>query len=218
MPVLNAKQARPLARDFFEPSAAAVAPRLLGHWLLRREKDHFIGGPITEVEAYIQGDAACHAANGPTPRNGVMFGPPGYAYVYFIYGCHFCVNAVCAPAGIGEAVLIRAILPAFGEESMVARRPSGRRNGLTDGPGKLCQALDIRRKLNGADLCDPASPLIVAANPDLDRFLADHGPVRTSRRIGITRAADLPLRFYVDAPLNARALLPARRVRKISGK
>jgi DNA-3-methyladenine glycosylase len=199
MNVLTLKDVRPLRRNFYKPSAAQVAPELLGHWLLRRSGDKYFGGPIVEVEAYIQGDEACHAAKGLTLRNRVMFGAPGNAYVYFIYGCHFCVNAVCCPAGMGEAVLIRAIEPLFDEEAMKAHRPAGRRRDLTNGPGKLCQALEIKRKLNGADLCDTQSPLIIARNPGWKRFLGERGPVRTSRRIGITRAAHLPLRFYLAA-------------------
>src|SRR5262245_24518684 len=106
----------PLPRSFYEPSADVVAPQLLGHWLVRRFHNEICAGTIVETEAYLMDDPACHAFPGLTPRNRTMFGQPGHGYVYFIYGCHFCVNAVCRPSGIGEAVLIRAIEPFAGEE------------------------------------------------------------------------------------------------------
>jgi DNA-3-methyladenine glycosylase len=186
-----------LPRAFFEPSAAVVAPALLGSWLVRNTLDGPCGGPIIEAEAYLTADPACHAYNGETTRNRTMWGPPGRAYVYFIYGNHFCVNAVCRPSGIGEAVLIRAIEPCLNPDSMLARRPVKARALLTNGPGKLCQALAIDRTLDGADLCDPASPLYIARNPDLERFLGKAGPVVATPRVGITKAAELPLRFYL---------------------
>jgi DNA-3-methyladenine glycosylase len=186
----------PLPRSFFEPSAEFVAPALLGHWLLRRTPQGWCGGPIVETEAYLRDDPACHGARGQTTRNQVMFGPPGYSYVYFIYGCHFCVNAVCGPAGTAEAVLIRAIEPQLGELQMRRRRPATRPQHLTNGPAKLCQALAIDRGLDGADLCNPDSPLLIGGNPAPDQWRHDHGPVVTTTRIGITKAASSLLRFY----------------------
>src|SRR2546430_1487789 len=112
-----------LPESFYALSAKVVAPRLLGHWLVRNTPEGPCGGPIVEVEAYLRNDPACHGAPGPTPRNRVMFGAPGHGYVYLIYGYHFCVNAVCQPAGVAEAVLIRAIEPAFGDKLMHAARP-----------------------------------------------------------------------------------------------
>jgi DNA-3-methyladenine glycosylase len=141
-----------LPRSFYEPSARKVAPGLLGHWLLRRTPSGWCGGLIVETEAYLCGDAACHAASGLTPRNRVMFGPPGHAYVYFIYGAHYCVNAVCCPGGIAEAVLIRALEPGTGLEFLRHHRTVGRIEQLTNGPAKLCEAMAIDRKLDGADL------------------------------------------------------------------
>jgi DNA-3-methyladenine glycosylase len=123
-----------------------------------------------------------------------MFGPPGHGYVYFIYGCHFCVNAVCCPQGVGEAVLIRAIEPSFGWDLMRQRRSVQQDRHLTSGPGKLCQAMGIDRTLDGVDLCQRESSLFIAANPSADKFREQRGML-TTKRIGITRAAHLPLRF-----------------------
>jgi DNA-3-methyladenine glycosylase len=187
----------PLARSFYKPSAAMVAPRLLGHWLVRNTDEGPCGGIIVETEAYLRDDPACHAAPGPTARNRAMFGEPGRAYVYFIYGNHFCVNAVCRPVGVGEAVLIRAIEPAFGENLLRRNRPCRNPLLLSNGPGKLCAAMGIDRALDHADLCDATSPLFIAENPALDDTLSTIGPVKTTPRIGITKAAELPLRFFL---------------------
>jgi DNA-3-methyladenine glycosylase len=187
----------PLPQTFYRPSAETVAPRLLGHWLVRRTKNGFCGGPIVETEAYLVDDPASHGFVGQTSRNRVLYGPPGYAYVYFIYGTYFCVNAVCREAGHAEAVLIRAIEAEFGVEQMMARRPVGKSILLTNGPGKLCVALDIDRKLDGENLCIAKSDLFIAANPEVDAFRRKRGPVVTTTRIGITKAAHLPLRFYL---------------------
>jgi DNA-3-methyladenine glycosylase len=188
---------KPLPRAFYEPSALKVAPALLGHFLIRRTRDGFAGGVIVETEAYLCDDPACHANPGPTDRNRVMFGPPGHAYVYFIYGCHYCVNAVCQPKGIGEAVLIRAIAPTVGETIMKQSRSVLKHVDLTNGPGKLCQALQITRKLNDADLCDASEKLFIAENPQIKCTLAEIGPVTMTTRIGITKAAAMPLRFFL---------------------
>lgn len=187
---------RPLPRSFYAPSAKVVARALLGHWLIRHTADGRCGGPIVETEGYVDGDPACHGFPGPTARNQVMFGPPGHAYVYLIYGFHFCVNAVCCPPGLAEAVLIRAVAPEIGLDSMRSRRPVGKLSHLTSGPGKLCQALAIDRSLNGADLCDVKAPLVICENPAIRRLRRELGPVVTTTRIGITKAASLPLRFY----------------------
>jgi DNA-3-methyladenine glycosylase len=187
-----------LPQSFYEPSAKVVAPALLGHFLVRNTPAGPCGGAIVETEAYLVGDPACHAAPGLTPRNRIMFGHPGFAYVYLIYGFHFCVNAVCRPKGVAEALLIRAIEADFGVDQMRLRRPAIKPEQLTNGPGKLCQALDIDRGLDGANLCDPHSPLFIAENPKLKNFRRSRGPMVTTTRIGITKAAALPLRFYLD--------------------
>src|SRR5438552_9634580 len=156
------KQFSALPESFYEPSAKVVAPQLLGHYLIRNTASGPAGGPIVEVEAYLSDDPACHGAPGPTPRNRVMFGGPGRGYVYLIYGYHFCVNAVCRPAGVAEAVLVRAIEPMFGLKFMRHERPISKERELTNGPAKLCQALSIERGLDGINLCDPHSALFIA--------------------------------------------------------
>lgn len=188
----------PLPRSFYRPSAKLVAPELLGHWLIRTTPDGPCGGPIVETEAYFVGDPACHGAPGPTARNRVMFGPPGHVYIYLIYGFHFCVNTVCQPVGVAEAVLIRAVEVSIGEKLMRLHRDAKNIHQLTNGPGKLCEAMNITRELNGVDLCDPHSPLFIAENPNLKRFRQERGPLVTTTRIGITKAATLPLRFYLE--------------------
>ena len=191
----------PLPRSFYEPSAKVVAPQLLGHWLIRNTLAGPCGGAIVETEAYLTGDPASHGFPGPTSRNRVMFGAPGHGYVYLIYGYHFCVNAVCRPSGLAEAVLLRAIEPAFGEESLRRQRIVSDPRDLTNGPAKLCQAMNIDCGLDGIDLCDPHSALFIARNPRVEAFRKDCGPVMKTPRIGITRAAALPLRFFLDGSL-----------------
>jgi DNA-3-methyladenine glycosylase len=188
----------PLPRSFFAPSAAVVARRLLGHWLIRRRASGIYGGPIVETEAYLQEDPASHGFAGLTARNRTMFGPPGRAYVYFVYGNHFCVNAVCRGPGQAEAVLIRALEARWGLDMLRQNRPGHTDVELTNGPGKLCAALDIRRELDGADLCDPRSPLLLARHAEVGRFRQMRGPLLVSRRVGISKAADLPLRFSLQ--------------------
>ena len=189
---------RALPREFFEPSARQVAKRLLGHWLVRRTPQGFAGGPIVEAEGYITGDPGCHAFIGETKRNRVMFGPPGHAYVYLIYGFYNCFNTVCCAKGVGEAVLVRAVEAEFGVEWMRGNRPVEEVTQLTSGPGKLCVALKMDRSLDGADLCDVNSPVFVAENPEVRTFRRRFGPVVTTTRIGLTLAADWPLRFYLE--------------------
>ena len=188
----------PLERAFFARTADLVAPDLLGHALLRRTPEGWSGGWVVEVEAYLPHDPASHAFRGPTPRNAVMFGPPGHAYVYFIYGVHWCFNAVCGAVGAADAVLIRALEPAFGIPWMRQQRPVSKEADLGNGPARLCQALAIDRELNDADLCDAASPVLLARNPAHASWLEAHGPTVTTTRIGLSKAADWPLRFYAS--------------------
>jgi len=186
-----------LPAEFFEPSAAVVARRLLGHYLVRRTPAGFAGGWIVEAEAYLADDPACHGFKRETPRNRSMYGPPGRAYVYFIYGNHHCFNVVCRASGVPEAVLIRGIEPAFGHEWMCARRPGVEPPHLTNGPGKLCAALEITRNLDGADLSQRNAELFLATNSRLAQTRRALGPLRTTPRIGISLATDWPLRFLL---------------------
>ena len=188
-----------LPRSFYEPSAKLVAPRLLGHWLVRRTSEGFCGGLIVETEAYLAHDPACHGFKRETIRNRAMFGPPGHAYVYFIYGNHWCFNAVCRPRNVAEAVLIRAIEPVFNLKRMEQQRRVSRPHELTNGPAKLCAALEIDRSSDGVDLCDAGSPVFIARNLERRRCVARLGPGVTTTRVGITQAADWPLRFYLEA-------------------
>jgi DNA-3-methyladenine glycosylase len=211
MVVPPVKSFRPLKRTFYERSAEVVAPKLLGHWLIRNTPEGPSGGMIVETEAYLTGDPASHAYMGKTPRNQIMWGPPGWAYVYFIYGNHWCFNAVCRPAGIAEAVLIRGLEPAIGLNLMHERRPVASPRHLTNGPGKLCLALKIDRSLDGVDLCDANSALFIAANESLKQYLLARGPVVSTTRVGITRAASLPLRFCLaESPFLSRKVAGVR--------
>lgn len=187
----------PLPAKFFAPSADKVAEALLGHWLVRREPRGFSGGLIVEAEAYLAADPACHGYRGRTARNAAMFGPAGRAYVYFIYGNHWCFNAVCHQEGVGEAVLVRAIEPVFGLEAMQQRRSVARARDLTNGPAKLCAALGLNREQDGVDLCDESSPVFLARNPRRAAEARRLGPVVRTTRVGLTKAADWPLRFYL---------------------
>lgn len=192
-------QFAPLPASFYEPSAELVAPKLLGHFLLRRGPDGaWAGGPIVEAEAYLANDPACHGFRRETARNRSMYGPPGRAYVYFIYGNYFCFNAVCARNGVAEAVLIRAIEPVFGEEWMRRNRPVAKERELTSGPSKLCLALNIERRLDGVDICSLESGLVIARNPDVQRFVRERGAVITTTRVGLSVAEHMPLRFYLE--------------------
>jgi len=151
---------RPLPRSFYNRPTLTVARALLGTRLVRILDGRRLSGLITEAEAYIgQEDLGCHAKAGKTPRNAVMFGPPGHAYVYFTYGMHWMLNAVTEADGFPAAVLIRAFQPDEGREIIAARR-DGRD---TRGPAKLTRALAIERAQNGVDLCDPSGGLWIEA-------------------------------------------------------
>ena len=251
-----------LPRDTFARSAVEVAPTLLGCVLEHETPEGLVAVALTEVEAYHGAeDPASHAYRGQTARNAVMFGPPGHAYVYFTYGMHFCVNLVCMPPGTASAVLLRAGRMIQGAELATARRTRGRRvsqgNGetagsragsgtavriasrdLARGPARLCQALGIDRALDGADVCDPGSPLRVRwpDPPGNGADLASAGPGRTvvadpdmaawpngmrpgisqGPRVGISAAAERPWRFWLtgDPTVSAyRPYVPRRRAR-----
>ena len=200
----------PLPHSFFADTVRA-SQELLGHFLLRKLDGAWCGGEIVETEAYLSDDPACHAYVRETPRNRSMWGAAGHAYVYQIYGAHFCFNAVCREAGRAEAVLVRAIEPRFEIEQMQQRRNADGKN-LTNGPAKFCHALDIKLNLDGVDLASHSSPLILARNPDRDAFVAAHSPLVTTTRIGISRAADWPLRWYLDGSIYVSRRAP--KVRK----
>jgi DNA-3-methyladenine glycosylase len=160
------------------------------------------GGEIVETEAYLVGDPACHAYVRETARNKSMWGREGHAYVFTIYGSYKCFNAVCGPPGTAEAVLVRALRPRFGLASMARARPVARERDLLSGPSKLCQALGIGSALDGSDLCDESGPVVLARNPERDTFVRQYGPAVVCTRIGLTRGADLPLRFYLQNETN----------------
>ena len=185
-----------LGRDFYQRSTLMVARELLGKRLVRVVDGQRISGLIVEVEAYIsEDDAACHAARGRTPRNKAMYGPPGTAYVYFIYGMHHCLNAVTEEEGFPAAVLIRALEPLEGLEIMRHYRPGKPDSELTNGPAKLCQALAIDRDFNRVDLCTSKVLFI-----EEGRMVAQE-EIGTSPRIGIKAdelAMSVPWRFYLQ--------------------
>jgi len=192
---------RPVPRSFYDRDTALVARDLLGAILWSDTPDGAAAGRIVETEAYVgEHDGACHAAAGLTQRTRWLYGPPGLAYVYFIYGVHWCFNAVTRREGLPSAVLVRALEPLDGLPLMRRRRgePAHDRD-LTNGPGKLCAALAITGASNGARLDQP--PLSILRGDPVD----DAG-VGNSPRIGITRAADWPLRWFVkDNPFVSRA-------------
>ena len=171
----------PLSRDFFASPVAEVAAALIGTRLLLAGT----GGIIVETEAYDRHDPASHSVNGPTPRNGAMFGPVGHAYVYRSYGIHWCLNLV-AGTEPGAAVLIRALEPTAGLEAMAERRGTGEVRLLCSGPGRLCQALGITLAQNGLPLDQAPFSLLERSGPVA---------VRQGRRIGITKGIETPWRF-----------------------
>jgi len=184
----------PLPREFYLQDTIDVAQSLLGKVVARHlPTGETLSGIIVETEAYLTGDPACHAYRGRTPRNATLFGPPGHAYVYFTYGMHMMLNLVCAPEGIAEGVLIRALEPVEGIETMRQNRGGiADVRQLTSGPGKLAAALEItRQEFDGRDVTDPQSDLQVLPN--------DYPPFETvtTTRIGISQGVDLPWRYYV---------------------
>lgn len=190
-----------LPRAFFEHPPEIVAPLLLGKVLIRKsEGRRVIAGRIVEVEAYLgphndPPDRAAHAHRGPTPRTSVLFGPAGHAYVYFIYGMHYCMNISCEAEGQAGSILVRALEPLAGLEEMARDRglaANAPPRNLTSGPSRLCQALGLTRQThNGLDLLAASSPLQVR---DDGFSLAEY---MVTPRIGIRHAAERPLRFAI---------------------
>ncbi len=174
--------AKRLTRAFFGRSVHEIAPELIGAKLLFDG----VGGRIVEVEAYHHTDPAAHSFRGRTARNAVMFGPPGYAYVYRSYGIHWCLNFVCEAAGSASAVLIRAIEPTAGLDAMRQRRGLADERLLCSGPGRLCEALGITVAHNGLALDRPPFALFAPTEPV---------EVVAGPRIGITKAAEKPWRY-----------------------
>ncbi|MBX9845310.1 MAG: DNA-3-methyladenine glycosylase [Xanthobacteraceae bacterium] len=192
-----AMAARKIRRPFFSRSVHHVAPELIGATLLIGG----VGGRIVEVEAYHHTDPAAHSFNGQTPRNAVMFGPPGYAYVYRSYGIHWCLNFVCEPAGSASAVLIRAVEPVEGLAQMRRRRGLSDERLLCSGPGRLAEAMGVTIAHNGLAL----------DKLPFELYAREQEPeIATGIRIGITKAADLPWRYglkgsrYLSKPFASR--------------
>ncbi len=179
----------PLPREFYDRDTVTVARELLGQILVRSEAEGDTVGIISETEAYLTDDPGSHASRSRTERNSPMFAAPGTIYVYQIYGIHFCLNIVTRPAGIAEAILIRAVEPLAGLELMEQRRGCRELQELTTGPAKLTQAMNIDLSLNGGDITGP--PLYIVAGPGPQRSVV------VTTRIGLPqdRGGDLPLRF-----------------------
>jgi len=179
--------------DISRLSTVDTAMILLGQQLCHETGEGIMSGIIVETEAYLSRyDPASHAAKGLTKRNAMMFGPPGRAYVYFIYGNHYCLNVVTGPEGTGEAVLIRALEPLEGLDLMYKNRYSScRKTELTNGPGKLCRAFGIDKSFNGHDL--NRKPLYIKWIEPPENF----GPIIETPRIGISSAQEKLLRFVI---------------------
>ena len=187
-----------LPREFYNRDPRRVSRQLLGKMLVRRQAKALLTARIVEVEAYLgENDPAAHSSAGRTARNAVLFGPPGFAYVYFIYGNHYCLNVSCLPDGVAGGVLFRAGEPISGLAEMARSRGMslhGHRDlrYLTSGPGRLAEAFGItRQRDNGKDLADPESDLSIMD----DGYRVPR--VLTTMRIGITKAVELPLRYVI---------------------
>lgn len=190
----------PLPRDFYNRDPRRVARDLLGKLLIRREGRQVLAGRIVEVEAYLHNDPAAHSYIGRTARNYILWGPPGISYVYFIYGNHYCFNVSCLPDGIAGGVLFRAVEPVLGMEAMALARDTElpdptdlhRLRLLTSGPGRMAEAFGITKpRDNGKDLTSSESGLWIADDG------ATRPRVQITARIGITKAAERPLRYIV---------------------
>jgi DNA-3-methyladenine glycosylase len=186
-----------LPESFYQRDTVTMARELLGTFLVHKTRAGRTVGRIVETEAYLfENDPACHAHKGMTRRNAAMFGPPGRAYIYLIYGMYHCFNVVTAREGVGEAVLIRALEPIDGVELMQKRRGTEELKNLCSGPGKLVIAMGMGPKLNGCPLF--SGPLTLHSRESFkacDPHCTDE--IVATRRIGITLAAHLPLRFFL---------------------
>jgi DNA-3-methyladenine glycosylase len=189
----------PIPREFYDRDPRRVSRALLGKVLVRRDGKDLLTARIVEVEAYLgEDDPAAHSTAGRTPRNAVLFGPPGYAYVYFVYGNHYCLNVSCLPDGVAGGILFRAAEPIGGIDEMARSRDvsiSSTRDlcKLTSGPGRLAEAFGITRERdNGKDLTSPFSDLFIAEDGYRVRRIL------TTPRVGITKAAERPLRFAIS--------------------
>ena len=181
-------------KEILQGAAHEVAPRLLGCILERELDGQIVRAKIVETEAYDQTDEASHSFRSETMRTKVMFGEPGFLYVYFTYGMHYCCNVVVGEKGYGAAVLIRAVEPLTGIEVMEKSRPGKQGIELTNGPAKLCQALAVDKQLNGHDLRIKPIKLIFEAPVEQKRIIQ-------TTRIGISQAKEKPWRFYLkDSP------------------
>lgn len=184
-----------LQRDFFARPTLSVARELLGMRLVRLEGGERTSGIIVETEAYNgEEDLGCHASAGFTPRTRVLYGPPGHSYVYFTYGMYWMLNFVAEREGFPAAVLIRGIVPTEGIERIAARRNGRPRKQWTDGPGKICQALSIKREQNNIDLCVPEAEIFVEIGVEIPDSSVTIGP-----RVGLNNVPEpwksIPWRF-----------------------
>jgi DNA-3-methyladenine glycosylase len=208
-----------IPREFFDRPSVQVAPDLLGVVLEHQTAAGLVAVQLTEVEAYAgASDPASHAYRGRTPRNAVMFGPVGHAYVYFTYGMYFCVNLVCAANGSASAVLLRAGAIIEGEDLARSRRTRGvapvSGRDLARGPARLCQALDIDRAQDGTDVCVADSPLRVRWPDAGTPARSAEKKIATGPRVGVSSAADVPWRFWVEGDPTVsvyRAHVPRRK-------
>ena len=185
------RRAKRLPRAFYERDVVTVARELIGKVVLHEVGGVLVGGRIVETEAYEGSEPACHAYQRRTARVEVLYGRAGHAYVYFSYGIHWMLNVVTGPVDFAAAVLVRALEPIVGIHAMRARRGEVPHRELMRGPGKLAQALALGPAANGVDLT--RGPLTIRDTPAL-------GPLRVSTRVGISKAIELPWRFYVDSP------------------
>jgi DNA-3-methyladenine glycosylase len=180
------------SRSFFERPPEIVAQELLGAKLHHVIRGKELVGRIVETEAYHEDEPACHAYNGKTERNTPLFGPAGVSYVYFTYGMHYCFNIVTGSHGEGAAVLIRALEPISGTDEMLKRRKKAKtEHDLTSGPAKLCQAMSIARAENNINLLESEVLFLSKGKLRKDETVA------VTTRIGITRARELPWRFFI---------------------